>query len=278
MTATADRSPEAPADHLTTGWEPELDPGDTLVRHYVLALAAANLAPARAMGGRVLERDDVVAADLGVPNAVLNAAVLTHPPREAGWEATLDTVEDFYAGGAGRVHLWSPWPTPDLRHRGWELEGHPPMLVRPPGRPLPSAPDDLEIREVADRRTLVDYKRVMVEGFPFDELRPFDPDGWLDERVLAMPDDEMYVGYADGVAVVSGWLRWHAGLGVLVLGATLPHARKRGYWTGMLRRRLERADGHVVASVFSDMSRPIAQHHGFLPVTRFTLWHRDRRP
>lgn len=263
-------------EHPTTGWEPDLALDDTLVRQFVFALTAANTDTVRAMGGRLHEAERAIAADLGVPNAIFNAAVITRPPGEGGWGDILDTLEAFYAGGTGHVFLFSLWPTPDLRHRGWELEGHPPLLVRPPGLPAPPVPNDVEIRAVSDRLTLADFKRVTVEGFPFDELQPFDPDAWLDERVLAMPGHRMFVGYADGEAVASGWLLVHAGLGVPILGATLPHARHRGYWRGMLSRRIQAADGLPVATLFSDMSRPGAERYGFLPVIRFTAWRRAR--
>ena len=263
--------------HRTSGWEPDLAVEDTLLRHFVFALTAVNTDIARAMGGRVLEHDGVVAADLGTPNAIFNAAVLTRPHDEVGWDGVLDTLDAFYGNGTGQVLLFSPWTTPDLRDRGWELEGHPPFLVRPPGLVPPPVPNGLEIREVTDREALVDLKRVIVAGFPFDEHQPFDPDAWLDERVLELPGHQLFVGYADGDAVAGGWLLRYAGLGVPILGATLPHARGRGYWKGMLGRRLRAADGCPVASLFSDMSRPGAEHCGFLPVTRFTVWHRARR-
>lgn len=263
-------------EHLTTGWEADLDLDDTLLRRYVFALAATDVGPAAAMDGRVLRRDEVIAADLGRPNGLFNAAVLTQPLSGRELEETLATVEDHYAGGTGRVYLWSPWPTPDLRHRGWELDGHPPLLVRPPGTPLPPGHDELEIREVTDRRSLDDLARVLVDGFPFGELQPFDPGAWLDARLLDLPDHRMFVGYADGDAVAAGWLLLHGPLGALVLAATLPAARRRGYWSAMLRHRIEAADGRVVASIFGDMSRPGAERYGFLPLLRFTLWHRDR--
>lgn len=73
-TTTADRR------QRTTGWEPDLATDDTLVRQFVSALATLSTDVARAMGGRVLEGDGVIAVDLGAPNAILNAAVLTKPP------------------------------------------------------------------------------------------------------------------------------------------------------------------------------------------------------
>ena len=275
MTAT---QPPRDADtkRLPTGWEPDLALDDTLVRQCLHALATVNTDIARAMGGRVHEGDGVIAADLGVPNAIFNAAVLTRPPGEAAWGDILDTLDTVYGGGTGHVFLFSLWPTPDLRHRGWRLEGYPPLLVRPPGLAAPPVPSDLEIREASDRHTLADFKRVSVDGFPFDEHQPFDPDAWLDERVLEMPGHQLFVGYVDGEAVASGWLLRHAGLGVPIMGATLPQARHRGYWRGMLSRRIQAAEGLPVATLFSDMSRPGAERYGFLPVIRFAVWHRAR--
>ncbi len=263
-------------EHLTTGWEPDLDPGDTLVRHYTFGLAASAVSPVRALGGRVLESAGVIASDLGRPAAVHNAAVLTRPPGADGadgWDATLATIEAFYVDGTGQVYLFSPFPTPDLRDRGWHREGHPPLLVRPPGAPLPAVPADLTICEVTDRRGLTDFQRVVVDGFPFTDMQPFTPDAWLDERVLHLPGHRLFVGYVDGVAVTCGWVFVQHGLGVLVLGVTLPDYRGRGYWSAMLRRRLDCVGDRPVASLLSDDSRPIAErHYGFLPVVRFTAW------
>jgi len=54
--------------------------------------------------------------------------------RTTGWEpdladadfhAVVDKIDPRAAGGRGAVYLWSVWPTPDLRSRGWELDGHP---------------------------------------------------------------------------------------------------------------------------------------------------------
>jgi hypothetical protein len=54
---------------------------------------------------------------------------------------TLAAVGAFFDGhGTGEAYLWSAWPTPDLRSRGWVLEGHPPLLLRPPGGRRPAVP------------------------------------------------------------------------------------------------------------------------------------------
>ena len=47
-------------------------------------------------------------------------------------------------------------------------------------------------------------------------------------------------------------------------------------WAAMAGVRLLEEPGLPAVGVFSDMSRPSAEALGFLPITRFTLWHRPR--
>jgi hypothetical protein len=119
--------------HLITGWEPEVPVTDTLLRQFVHALADSLAGPIQALGGRVARSDALVAADLGRPAAYYNGATLLRPPDPGGWSPIIDEVERLLLAGpvTGDVYLWSPWVTPDLRRRGWVLEGHPPLLFRP---------------------------------------------------------------------------------------------------------------------------------------------------
>lgn len=262
------------------GWEPDTPPEDTLLRRYLLNLADANAGPVTALGGRVLRRDDVVAADLGRPTGWLfNSAVLLQPLGSSHTEDTLDAIEAFYATGRGQVSLWSAWPTPDLRRRGWTLEGHPPLLVRPPaplpGRPAP--PADLRIEPVHDPAGVRDWERVLVDGFPFDELQPLVPGSLVDERILDERRLRLWVGYQDsGTPMCAAALFTHAGLAQLLMAATLPHGRRRGYYDAIARHRLRAEPDLPAGGLFSNMSRPGAQALGFLPLLRFTAWTRTR--
>lgn len=267
---------------LRAGWEPDAPAGDTLLRRYLLNAAASNAGPVQALGGRVLHRDDLVAADAGRPTGfVLNAAVLLQPLDGDGDEEPLDALEAFYdAEGTGTVTLLSAWPTPDLRRRGWDLEGHPPLLVRPPsGPPDVATPPDLRIVEAASPEQVEEWCRVAVEGFPFAELQPYQPGSLLDERVLTDGRLRLWVGYGDGQPVCIGALFREHGLGHFFLAVTLPRARGRGYYRAMARHRIAAAPDVPLAALFSDLSRPVVERHfGFLPVTRFTLWTRSRPP
>ena len=118
-------TPTAPS--LVAGWEAGLPDSESLclrwVRHWADQCAAVTLAA----GGTVLEDERYQLADHGRTASFFNAAVLLAPPREPGELASLlDEIEARTAGGRGDVYLWSLWPTPDLRRRGWQR----PCLLR----------------------------------------------------------------------------------------------------------------------------------------------------
>ena len=265
-------------EHLTDGWEPDLPVSDTLLRRFLFNLAAFNELPAVAAGARVLRRHDLAAADLGRPAAMHNAATLLRPLAYDRAGETLEVVEGFYDGhGSGEAYLWSAWPTPDLRQRGWVLEGHPPLLLRPPGGPPPPpVPPGLRAERVTGVEGLRDWERVAVDGFPYRELQPYRPGVLLDERVLADQRLRLWVGYEGDRPVCMGTLFVDAGVAAFSLGVTLPEARRRGYWAAMAGVRLLEEPDLPAVGIFSDMSRPPAEALGFLPLLRFTLWHRPR--
>lgn len=262
------------ATRLEDGWHPDTPIGDTLLQRFVLNQAAFHEAQATAMGGRTLRRDDFVAADLGHPSGYYNSAVLLRPPERD----TVADVEAFYDGhGSGDVELWNPFPTPDLSVRGWQLEGHPPLLLRPAGLPPPQppSPGGLRITPVTGGAGVRDWEHVAAYGFPLPDVQPLLPGAIADERLLADPRIRLWVGYVEDRPVVIGSLFTEVGIAHLTLGATLPEGRRRGYWTAMALVRLATTE-LPAAALFSDMSRSGAQRLGFLPIIRFTLWRRSR--
>jgi hypothetical protein len=266
---------------LTTGWEPDTPVADTLLRRFVFALAESWEPTVAAMGGRVQRCAEFALTDFGRPAGFGNTVTLLQPlpPGDADRaDAVLDEIEASVGGGSGVVYLMSAWPTPDLRARGWELAGHPPFHLRPPA-PLPVAPlpGGLRIAPMVDAAGVRDVDRVLVDGYPFADLQPWRPGALFDERVLAAEGPHLEVGYLDGQAVTVGARHVAHGLVVLVLGVTLPEARHRGCWAAMVRSRLAAAPDLPAVALFSDDSRPGAERlFGFLPITRFTLWFRER--
>ena len=265
------------ASPLTTGWEPDLDPGDTVLRRFVLHQGEHLAAAASVSGGRVERHDHLLLADTGRPSAFHNGAVLLQPPATADdWDDVLASVDRFFEPGTGTVYLFCPWPTPDLGDHGWKLEGHPPFMVRAAGGRVPPSATAVALREVRDPGELDDWAWVVAQSFPLTELLPVRPGTLLGPGVLRDPRWRLWVAYDGATPVSIGTLFVSHGLAQLALGATLPGARHRGLWYATVRERLLAADGLLVGGLFSDDSRPGAEALGFLPVSRFTLWHRAR--
>ncbi|MDF2967421.1 MAG: hypothetical protein K0Q93_1199 [Nocardioidaceae bacterium] len=282
--AAAAESPSSPGPGATTvaspppledGWQPTTPPGDTLTRQYVDNHAAYLEAVAGAGGGRFRRTSWYAAADLGRPATVLNATLLLHPDSLRDPAATLSELDGFYSTGVGTVYLWSPWPTPDLQRYGWQLEGHPPLMLRPPDGRLPGA-SDVSIERVADAAAVRRWESVVVEGYPFPDVQPSLPGALLDPRILDDDRLRLWLAYDRGEPVTAGGLFVDCGIAHFSFGVTLPMARRRGHWYALVRERLLSAPGLPAAGLFTDASRPGAERVGFLPVSRFTLWSRPR--
>jgi hypothetical protein len=262
---------------LTTGWERDVPAEDTLVRRYLFHHASLGAAFALAGGGRVLDADDLSMADLARPGGYFNGAVLLRPPVD--WDDLIERIERFFRSGRGQTCLWSAWPTPDLRTRGWRLSGHPPLLARPPLSTLsvtPGAMPEPDVHRVTTADDLAAWERVAIGGYPLLELcdapaGSFAPPALLDDERL-----RFFVG-RDGERPVAAAVSFVShGIASLAFGATLPAARRRGFWRRLAVERLRAAPDAWTSGVFSDFSRPGAEALGFVPILRLTLWILDR--
>jgi hypothetical protein len=263
---------------LATGWEPDAPVDDTIVRQSLLNFAAMNEHIVVAMGGRVRRHSHVSMTDAGSGCAFLNAAMLLQPilPDDNG---ALDAIDEFYGDTTeGAATVWSAWPTPDLRALGWQLEGHPPLMMRPAGGAAPELPQDLRVDEVVDAPALDGFTQVLVDGFPIPELQPFRAGSPLDSRVLG-GGLRLWVGAAHDRPVASASAYVAAGVVGVNFVATLPHERRRGYGEAVTWRATT-ADPELPAVLLaSDPGRPVYTRMGYLPVTRFSLWVRpSERP
>lgn len=262
---------------LETGWRPETPEDDTMLRGFMLCHTDHWTETGRLMGGRLHATDAYVAVDHGRPMGLYNSVTLLQPLQGGELAVALDDIERFYDGhGHGEVLLWSPWSTPDLRGRGWQLEGHPPIVLRAPASVPPApTPDEVHVQVVTDAAGLHEYCRVAVEGYPFPEVA--DPTSLLDPAVLDAPDTTFLVAHdTDGPVAIGSQLVRH-GVNHLILAVTLPRARGRGIYDVIARRRVAAAPDLPAAAVVSDMSRPLLQRRlGFLPLTRMPLWTRSR--
>lgn len=258
-------------EHLTDGWEPATPHADSLCRSFVHHWAEQNAAFAAAAGGTVARTDRFVVADHGYETGFFNAVVLLAPPRD--WDELLDELQPYLTGGSGTLMLWSLWPTPDLRGRGWSLMGHPPLLLRPPADTAPVPPPAPEPLIVRTAPELAVWADVAVRAYPLPEpgTAVVTPKLLADERLtFRISHDEA----ARPVSVSAHFVEH--GLASLAFGATLPAARGRGHWAQHARARLLAWPDRWHAGIFSDLSRPLAEAIGFVPIIRFTLWFHAR--
>ena len=254
---------------LETGWLPDTPIGDSLLRRFVANQADLQDHLVGAVGGRSDRTPDVALSDSGVAAAYLNQAVMLRPISDA-YDAVLDHVASFYAGSAGL--LLSPWPTPDLAGRGWQLVGHPMFVVRGPvGEPADAPPSGVNVRcaESADDLALVE--RILIDGYPAPELDGLPANRAMGPALLGSAVRH-WIGYLDGTPVATA--ASHAAHGVVNLGlaATLPAARRHGVWRTLVTARCADTPDLPAVAFTSDYSRPGFLRMGFLPITRFTLW------
>ncbi len=262
---------------LETGWQPETPADDTVLRHGVLAMAATWEAIGRIGNDRVHRDESYSAVDLGRPTGLLNSATLLRPFSDDAFVTTVARVERFYdAEGTGSVLLWCPWPTPDLTGRGWELQGHPPLLYRPAGLPVDQRqPEDLTVTEVTTEDELAEWCAVAVDAFPLTEVAA--PSALFDLAVLHDPRFRFIIARVGSRSVAVGCQALVGDANVLLLSTVRPDHRGRGYYAALVADRLTRAPDLPSVTIVSDDSRPaLVGRFGFLPITRFTLWERPR--
>ena len=255
---------------LETGWLPDTPTGDSLLRRFVVNQADLQDHLVGAVGGRSDRTPDVALSDSGVAAAAyLNQAVMLRPISDAG-DTVLDHVASFYAGSVGL--LLSPWPTPDLAGRGWQLVGHPMFVVRGPvGEPADAPPSEVKVRRAESPEDLALVERILIDGYPAPELDGLPANRALGPALLGS-SVRHWIGYLGGTPVATA--ASHAAHGVvnLCLAATLPAARRHGVWRTLVAARCADTPDLPAVAFTSDYSRPGFLRMDFLPITRFTLW------
>jgi hypothetical protein len=253
---------------LETGWRPDTPVGDSLLRRFTANQADLQDHLVAAVGGRSDRTSDVALSDSGVASPYLNQAVMLRPVSDAD-DPVLDHVAAFYAGSAGL--LLSPWPTPDLAGRGWQLVGHPMFVVRSPAGAPAGRPGDVAVRRAGSPGDLALVERILIDGYPAPDLDGLPANRAMGPALLGSAVRH-WIGYVDGNAVAVA--ASHAAHGVvnLCLAATLPAARRRGAWRALVAARCAASPDLPAVAFTSDYSRPGFVRMGFLPITRFTLW------
>jgi hypothetical protein len=266
--------------NLTSGWEPDTPVTDSLLRRFLVNWTLSIEAHGIPLGGRSLRRDDLAAVDVGRPSVGANVATLLAPLFPQGREEVMAALNDFYGFSAdamtGTVFLFSPWPTPDLCPHGWSLVAHLPLMLRPTGGVLPPPPSGIRIEEVRDAESLRAFEVAMVRGFAMPEVGAHGPGAAFNAGILADERMHLWVGWEDDRVVSAAATFVAAGINNVMLVATVPEARQRGYGAA-LTWRATLADATLPSLLIATAEgQPVYERMGYLSLFRFTLWARDR--
>jgi GNAT superfamily N-acetyltransferase len=265
--------PPEESEHLTTGWEPDLAAGDTLVRQAVLVHASWPVRVARGAGRPWRSGPRWAGGWIGDRGALTNPVVLVQPLTHS--EETLRDIGALFSPQAPYL-LISAWPTPDLRPHGLVLIGHPPLMVRFPSPRPDSPPPEADVREVKDFDELLVAERVLVMGYPMLELEPLKP-GELLGPTLLQPDTRVWLAWLDGQPVAVAAAHQHAGVTLVEYVATLPAARGRGAGAAVTWAATLADPAAPAVLIASDDGRPVYERLGYVAVERWTVWLRPER-
>lgn len=255
-------------EHLTTGWEPDLETADSIVRQAVLAHVSWGRALAEAARGTFIEGVGWAAGSSGSNSALLNWAMVTAPP--ADWASLVDQVRAVYSDGTQAL-LVSPFPTPDLSSLGLGLVGHPPLMLRPTSTVTELPATALEIREATPGPELTDAERVLVEGYPLPELAD-SPPGDFYRPEFVVDATKVFVAYDGGEPVATSAAHSAAGVTVVENVAVLAAARGKGAGAAITWVATRAWPDQPAVLIASDDGQPVYQRLGYLRLVRWTVW------
>lgn len=255
-------------EHLTTGWEPDVDPSDSLVRQAVLVHAAWAVKGARSADRPWIDGADWAAGHAHDAGYMTNWVVLKRPLLDLG--ATIAEIDELFPSGVPYL-LVSPWPTPDLRQHRLSLVGHPPLMWRSPN-PLAEPPaTDLVLRGVSNARTLIDAERVLVDGYPLPELQPFAP-GTVYASSTLDAATRIVVAYHGDIPLATACAFSAGGITLVEHVAVMPAARGRGAGAAVTWAATSAFPGQPAVLLASDDGQLVYTRLGYLRLERWTVW------
>ena len=244
------------------------------LRAFIISCSAFAELIASAGGGAFLRRDYITASNLGRPASFLNQVTALAPMSPSDLGGRMEELTDFYGGvDAGKVYLFSAWPTPDLRPYAWHLEGHPPLMLRPPGK-APGDPPDLHIEEVRTKAELGRFEEIVIRGFPLDGLDPLQTGALVDPSALSNGRLRCWVGYHGGRPLCASSVFVDSGVNNVTLVVTLPEARGRGFGEAITWRATCANPQSPALLLSSDLGRGVYERMGYLPLIRLSVWTR----
>ena len=263
-------------EYLDPGYDAVTPDGDNLLLDFARAEAEGWQRWADAGGGRhgASAELGVTWVDTGCKSVFGNPSHWSRPLQSHEANEAIDLLEAAYGGGEGGAFvIFSAFPTPDLRNRGLGAVGHPPLMVRPPAdHSIPHRPAHLHIERVKTAEQLAHFEQTIVEGFPVEELLPwqsgsFVPSGLLDEEAW-----HLFIGYDEGKPVATAAAFVSDQVVDVTWVACQEASRRQGFGEAMTWAATLADPGKPALLIASDDGRALYQRMGYLTMSRYTIW------
>jgi GNAT superfamily N-acetyltransferase len=255
-------------EHLTTGWEPDVDPADSVVRASVLVHASWAIAQARSLGRPWRDGPEWAGGHSGDRGAMTNWVVLKQPLLDL--DVVISECDELFPPGVPFL-LVSAWPTSDLSGSGLGLVGHPPLMLRPQSAATQRSSPELDVRWVSNGDELAEAERVLVDGYPMPELQPFAA-GRLYAPALLATDTRIAVAYFDGSPIATATAHSAHGITLVEGVAVMPEARGKGAGAAVTAAATTAFAGQSTVLLASDDGQPVYESLGYLRLERWTVW------
>ncbi|MBN2396852.1 MAG: GNAT family N-acetyltransferase [Deltaproteobacteria bacterium] len=217
--------------------------------------------------GEFLDTYNIGIVSSGVPNKQYNVVFIKKKTSKP--EKVIQKWEQFFElrGLPFRV-LISPGfedgYEPLMKEKGYrEIEPQPAMILSDLGG-KGGEETDLVIKRVVTPEELAHFQETVAEGFDFhSKVGPF----LITERVRALPDTELFIGYADGRPASASMLIKTGDIAGIYWVATPKKYRRRGFGAAVTQHAVlaGRNRGCTLASLqASKMGKPVYERIGFV--------------
>jgi hypothetical protein len=258
------------AEGLPDGWGASTPRDDTLTREFIEGYADLCEGIGTSTGAPTTRTPDFVAFDSHTAFPFFNIAVPLRPIVDAA-DPVLGEIAAFFTADEDDTPflVYCATPLPSLADRGWQLMGHPPLMLRPVAPADVPAPPGLEVVEVHDQTTLEQFDRTLAEAYPVPALQGrsnlgpglLDLDGW-----------HMWLGVLDGEPVGTAAAKVNESVIDVEWISTMPSARGKRIGEALTWRATLAAPELPAMLIASDLGQPVYERMGYLRLSRFTLW------
>ncbi len=254
-------------EHLTHGWEPDTPASDSLVRQFLEGTAERGEFLAETVGGRATREAGVAMVDLESPVWFDNTAVLLAPCELLDRAQVVGAINEFYPRERTAL-VFSAFHTWDLSADGFELVGHPPFMVRPPGESPPRGVAGLEIRAVETAEEAAEFGRLLAEAYPMPgaEVSPLVRTPVLDGPL------RLFTAVLGGKPVATGGTWNSHGINDVGWISALPETRRKGVGAAVTYAATVADPTAPAVLISSDDGLRVYEDLGYLNLLRMTLW------